>query len=125
MREQVDLTRHDMGQVCDVGSIHVPDGKLFAIESYATVHQLVTTVKGQVRAAGNIWWWYTRRHTRVHVFARSAWELKLCGFLLLLLLMMMLLLLLWLWLFGCGWWCSWRRTVARWMRWRRASRRAR
>jgi para-aminobenzoate synthetase component 1 len=49
----VDLLRNDLGRSCVPGSIHVD--RLFDVQSFSTVHHLVSTITGELKSDYNAW----------------------------------------------------------------------
>ena len=49
----VDLLRNDLGRSCLPGSIHVD--RLFDVQSFSTVHHMVSTITGELQPGRNAW----------------------------------------------------------------------
>ncbi|MFN3952419.1 MAG: chorismate-binding protein [Thermaurantimonas sp.] len=48
----VDLVRNDMSRICEIGSVHVDE--LFGIHTFASVHQMISTIRGQLSPGSTI-----------------------------------------------------------------------
>ncbi len=49
----VDLLRNDLGRICRPGSVRVSD--LFRVETFANVHHMISTIRGETRAGVDAW----------------------------------------------------------------------